>query len=103
MYPPNAMPIRYIRILGAGRVAASVTGPSTRTWPADGTGMTIVAAWRDQTEQAANCRVGGATMSKGVRDHEGVVPSFRRPIELSPQGSWRVSWHCPRDLLGCCR
>jgi hypothetical protein len=42
-------------------------------------------------------------MSKGVRDHEGVVPSFRRPIELSPQGSWRVSWHCLRDLLGCCR
>ena len=42
-------------------------------------------------------------MSKGVRDHEGVVASFRRAIELSPQGSWRVSWHCPRDLLGCCR
>ena len=34
-------------------------------------------------------------MSKGVRDREGVVASFRRPNELSPQGSWRVSWHCP--------
>jgi hypothetical protein len=42
-------------------------------------------------------------MSKRVRDHEGVVASIRRAIEVSPESSWRVSWHGPRDLPGCCR
>jgi hypothetical protein len=55
--------------------------------------------------KSASCELPGGRGGdvEGVRDHKGVVPSFRRPIELSPQGSWRVSWHCPRDLLGCCR
>ncbi len=42
-------------------------------------------------------------MSKRVRDHEGVVASIRTAIEVSPESSWRVGWHGPRDLPGCCR
>jgi hypothetical protein len=40
-------------------------------------------------------------MSKRVRDHEGVVASIRRVIGVSPESSWRVSWHCLRGLLRC--